>query len=343
MIQFTVEQIAQAVDGEILGHAALVIECLSQLDQASANALSFVREQAHATDWDLSDAGAVLATAGLTLTLPEGKAIVFVKDADLAMAKVLSLFAPQAALPALGIHPTAVIDPSAKIGEGARVGPYCVIGRDVQIGSGAVLHSAIHIMDRAVVGDDVTIYPHVVIREHSVLGHRVILHSGVVLGGDGFGYCASEDGQSIVKLPHIGNVILHDDVELGANTTVDRGKFASTVIGACTKIDNLCQIAHNVEIGCGCLIAAQAGIAGSTKIGNHVMMGGKCGVKDHVVIGDHVKLAGGSGVISDVPPKAIFSGMPAKDSKTHNREVYAVKKLPELMKELSKVRKQFKK
>lgn len=343
MTQFTTAQISDAVNGTLQGNPELLIDSLDQLAQATPSTLSFVRDQANATDWNLSSAGAILATQGIELSLPENKAIIYVQNADLAMAKVLELFAPPEIKPQPGIHPTAIIDPTAIIAKNAIIGPYCIIGKNVKIGEKTILHATINIMDDAALGNDTLIYPNVVIRERSIIGNNVILHPGVVIGADGFGYRASEDGKSIVKLPHIGNVILHDHVELGSNTTVDRGKFSATIIGAYTKIDNLCQIAHNVEIGQGCLIASGAGIAGSTKIGNNVMMGGTCGVKDNVTIGNNVKLAGRSGVVTDIPDNAIYSGMPAKDTKENFREIIALKKLPAAMKEINKLYKQFKK
>ena len=343
MTQFSTKKIAEAVNGTLQGNPDLLIDSLDQLAHATHNTLSFVRDQAKAGDWDLSNAGAILAPHDLELTLPENKAIIYVHNADLAMAKALELFSPPEVILNTGIHPTAIIDPTATIHESATVGPYCIINKNVKIGKNTILHNAITIMDNATLGNNTLIYPNVIIRERSIIGNHVILHPGVVVGGDGFGYRASEDGKSIVKLPHIGNAIIEDHVEIGANTTIDRGKFSATKIGAYTKIDNLCQIAHNVEIGQGCLIASFAGIAGSTKIGNNVMMGGNVGIKDNMIIGNNVKLAARSGVMHDIPDNSIFSGLPAKDTKENFREIIALKKLPEAMKELNKIYKQFKK
>jgi UDP-3-O-[3-hydroxymyristoyl] glucosamine N-acyltransferase len=207
-------------------------------------------------------------------------------------------------------HPNAVIDPSARLGDGVAVGPHAVIGRDVEIGARSVVHAGAIIMDRVVVGEDCVIYPRVTIREDCVLGHRVILQPGAVIGGDGYGFVLHEGRHR--KVPQLGNVVLADDVEVGANTTIDRGRFTATRVGRGTKIDNLVMVAHNVQIGEDCLIVAMTGISGSTRLGDRVTLAGQVGVTGHLNICSDVTVLGKSVVAKHVLRPGVYAGNPIR-------------------------------
>ena len=229
-----------------------------------------------------------------------------------------------------GIHKTAFIGNNVKLGKDVAVDAYAVIESGVEIGDGTVIYAHSYVGKQSKIGANCIIYPNVTIRENAKIGNRVIINPGCIIGSDGFGYELTPKGHA--KIPHIGDVIIEDDVELGACVTVDRAKIAHTIIGRGTKIDNLVQIAHNVTIGQNCIIVAQCGVSGSTKIGNNVMIGGQAGVVDHVEIGDNTMIGARSGVMKSVPPNTIVWGIPAKPIKKQKIIHILSSKLPELFK-----------
>jgi len=259
-----------------------------------------------------------------------------VKNPDLAFARVAERFNVAPARPPEGIHPSAVVAPDAAIGRGVAVGAYTVVEAGASVGDGTVLYPQVYVGQGARIGPGCVLYPQVVVRERCELGARVILHSGTVVGSDGFGYVTDRGVHT--KIPQIGIVVLEDDVEIGANVTIDRARFDRTIVGKGTKIDNLVQIAHNVVVGEGSLIAAQAGVAGSTRIGRYVMLGGQAGVTGHVTVGDQAAVTAQAGVSKDVPAGRIVSGEHAVDIKTHLRQLAALARLPELTGEIKKLR-----
>lgn len=212
--------------------------------------------------------------------------------------------------PAAGIHPSAVIAPSAKLGADISVGPFCVVGEDVEIGPNTVLHPHVVIYRGAKIGADCVIHSSAVVREHVVLGDNCLLQNGVVLGGDGFGYIPTPTGPE--RIPHVGTLIVEDSVDFGANSTADRATFGETRIGKFTKVDNLVLIAHNVKIGKRAFLCGQVGVSGSTTIGDDCILAGQVGVADHITIGNGAQIAGGAGVISNVPDGARWGGHPAQ-------------------------------
>jgi len=252
---------------------------------------------------------------------------VVVADPSQAFAAVIDAYGPRSPSIAVGIHPTAVIGDRAVIGRGVSIGPYAVIADGAQVGDRSVIYPHAYIGTAAAVGADCTIYPHASIRERCRVGDRVILHSGVVIGSDGFGYATVQGVHQ--KIPQVGIVVVEDDVEVGANTAIDRARFGTTRIGKGTKIDNLVQIAHNVDIGAHCLIVAQVGIAGSTRLGHHVTLGGQCGVTGHVHIGDHSMVTAKSGISKDVPPKTVMRGSPAQENSLGKAQEVAIRRLPQ--------------
>ncbi len=331
-LTLSTSEIASMVAGRLVGSADLAIDGVEQLDLAGPSELSFIRNQQHAGRWETSKAGAALVTDGVSIEPGEGRALIFVKSADLAMARMLEAFAPPVPEPQAGVHPSAVVDPSAELGEGVAVGPHCVIGPRVKIGSGTKLHAGVQIYDDSVVGS--VFWPGVVIRERCEVGDGCVFHSYVAVGADGFGYRPSEDGRGIVKIPQIGTVRIGRDVEIGAHTCVDRGKFSATTIGDQTKIDNLVQIGHNVQIGRCVIIAGSTALAGGVRVDDGAMVGGMVGVIDYIHIGAGAAVAGFGCVRRDVPAGQQVMGDPAKPMSQRLREVSALRRLPDLLKSL---------
>lgn len=331
---FTVSELAAKISGTIVGDASVTISGIEQIESAGAHQLTFIGGKKYIPLWETSRASAALVNQDLDIEPGPGRALIRVRNADLAMAEVLALFEPPAPVGAVGIHPDAIVDASAKIGEGVSVGAGCYVGAGVQIGAGTKLYPNVTVLDGTIIGAQCILWSGVVVRERCQIGYGCILQIGVSIGGDGFGYRPSADGRSLVKIPHIGTVVLGNGVEIGANSCVDRGKFSATTIGAGTKIDNLVQIGHNCRIGRCCVIAACTGVAGSVTMGDGVMVGGCVAIKDHVTIGSGAKIGGGSGITTDVPAGKTVVGYPADEHQQTLRQWAALKKLPELIRSL---------
>lgn len=306
-------EIAKLVGGELEGTADPDISGVAPLDRASASELSFVADRKYLRYLEQSSAGAILATETL---IPRGSTQlprIVVQDVHRAVGVLLAHFHPEEAL-APGIHPTAVIGRNAQIGENVRIGAYCVIG------------------DHCVVGADTWLYPQVTLYSKVALGERCIVHSGARIGSDGFGY-VFVDGRA-QKIPQVGGVVMGDDVEVGANTCIDRGSVGPTEIGDGVKIDNLVHIGHNVRIGDYTVIVAQVGVSGSTTVGKGVTLAGQAGLNGHINIGDGAVIGAQSGVFGDVPAGATYSGYPARPHREALRAQAALFKLPQLLKRL---------
>ncbi len=264
------------------------------------------------------------------MRLPEtwSRPALVVDDVELALAKVLPLFAAPIPRPLPGIHVTAHVANSAVVPADAAIGPHVIIGARTRLGSRCVLQANVVLSDDVVIGDDCQLFHGVVVRERVTIGNRVTIHAGSVIGMDGFGY--RWDGKQHVKIPHIGAVIVEDDVEIGSCVCVDRAKFGATRIGRGSKIDNLVQVGHNVQIGPHCIIVGQVGLAGSCKLGAGVVLGGQAAVRDHIQMGDGSMAAACSAVAQDVEPKMIVSGTPAIPHRQSLREQAALRQLPDL-------------
>ncbi|MEM1355582.1 MAG: UDP-3-O-(3-hydroxymyristoyl)glucosamine N-acyltransferase [Planctomycetota bacterium] len=338
-MSYTTQQIADRVGGTLFGPGDLAIRSLAEIDLAEPGQLTFIGDEKYADRWGACRASAVLVNRSIRLDRGEGRAIIAVDNADLAMAEVLAAFAPPTPRPELGVHPTAVIDPTATIGQGVRIGPYCVVHPHASIGDHTILHAGVNVFDHAVVGDGCELWTGTVIRDRCVLGDRCILHPHVVIGADGFGYRADLSGPSprLVKVPQIGIVRVGNEVEIGANTTIDRAKFDATVLGDGCKIDNLVQIGHNCRLGPMVVIAASCAVGGSCVLGMGVQMGGRACIADHIRVGDRARVVGGAAVINEVPPGETWGGMPAKRMQVMWREEVAVRKLPGLLRRLKKM------
>lgn len=317
----------------VVGAMPDIITGIASLETAKAGELSFLGNTKYRKQVGISKASVILVPEDFPEGPQEGQAFLYVKNPSLALAQVCGhLEKKLLPSPAAGIHPTAVIAPDARIAATATVGPFCVVESGVTIGERTVLTAHVYVGLRSKIGEDCLIFPRVTLYHDTILGNRVRIHAGVVVGSDGFGYETA--GGVHHKVPQIGNVEIEDDVEIGANTAIDRARFATTRIRSGSKIDNLVQLAHNVEVGRHCLIAAQTGISGSTTLGNYVVMGGQSAAAGHIHIGDQTMVGGQSGVSKDLPPKSFVSDSPAYDFKEYYRIEAHKRRLPEYVKRI---------
>jgi len=324
-VKITVAQLAQELQGDVIGDGLTMLTGFAPADTAKSGDLTFAENEEFFGKAEQSAATAILVDGPFTSA---GKALIRVKNARIGFARALPLFFPEKKY-APGIHPSAVVASSAEIDPTAHLGPFCCVGENVKIAARAVLQGGNHIGDNSVIGEDTNLFPRVTLYPRTQIGQRVRIHAGSVIGSDGYGYVF--DGGSHRKVPQVGLVIIHDDVEIGANVTIDRGALGPTVIGQGTKIDNLVQIAHNVTIGENCLVIAQVGIAGSTKIGSYTTLAGQVGIAGHLEIGDKVIVAAQSGVMNDIPDGGKWLGSPAQPDRQTKRQWLAVQQLPELI------------
>jgi UDP-3-O-[3-hydroxymyristoyl] glucosamine N-acyltransferase len=318
-------EIAAAIGGTVEGDPELPIGGVCGIEDAAPGTIVRVEHLRYLEAAISSPASALLTDRSLG---PVTKACIRVDNVRLAFARCLELFSSEE-LPAPGVDPTAVIGAGTELGEDCSIGAYVVLGRRVRLGAGVILHPHVILGDDVEVGAGSVLYPRVVLYPKTVLGSRVRIHAGAVIGADGYGYVWT--GERHHRIPQIGRVRIGDDVEVGANTTIDRATTGETVIGAGTKIDNLVQIAHNVQTGEHCLIIAQVGIAGSARLGSGVVLAGQAGIKDHVTIDDGAQVGGGAAVWGDQKAGAVISGQPARPHREEIRIQAALGQLPELL------------
>lgn len=317
---------------ELEGDPGIEIARAASIQAAGPGDLTFLANTKYAGSLRTTRASAVIAAPEIS-----GAPCAVLRTANpyLAFARAIGLLHPEPA-PTPGVHPTAVVAPDALLDEGVSVGPYAVIGQGAHIGARSVLHAHVIVGPGATIGPDCRLYPRVSIRERVVIGARCVLQDGAVVGSDGFGFAHRDDGTH-ERIPQVATVVIEDDVEIGANTTIDRPAVGETRIRQGTKIDNLVQIAHGVLVGANSLLAAQVGIAGSTVIGESVMLGGQVGVTGHVTVGDRVRASAKTGITGNVPPDAYITGYPHMDN-LEWRKAYAVfRRLPEMRKQLGEL------
>lgn len=331
----TVKEIAKHIHGKVVGDGDVEIKSLSGIKEARPGDITFVANSKYFPLVEKTKASAIICPEDFTA---EGQTLIQTGNPSLSFAKVVPLFMEESPPPAPGIHPTAIIGPGAVLGKDISVGPYTVIEREARIGDRTIIGSHCFIGYRVSVGQDSLFYPNVSVRERVTIGNRVIVHCGTVIGSDGFGF-VNIDGRH-EKIPQVGTVDVCDDVEIGANVTIDRARFDKTVIGAGTKIDNLVQIAHNVRIGEHCLIVAQVGISGSDIIEDRVILAGQAGLAGHLTVGEGAVVAAQAGVVSSIPPHTMVSGYPAKPHQTAKRINACVQRLPVYIKKISELQKQ---
>ncbi len=330
---FTTAEIAKLVGGEVVGDASATLKSFAPAERAQPGDLTFAENEDYFVRAEQSAATAIIAEKRFSSAK---KILIRVPNARVAFAKALALFFPEPRF-AAGIHPSAVVAKSAKIDPTAHIGPHCAVGERVKIGANSVLQGGNFIGDDSKLGGDVNLFQNVTIYPRTEIGSRVRIHAGTVIGSDGFGYVL--DAGAHRKVPQIGNVVIGDDVEIGANVTIDRGALGSTVIGKGTKIDNLIMIAHNVEIGEHCIVIAHVGISGSTKLGNYVILAGQVGIAGHLKIGNQVTVAAQSGVMHDIPDGEKWLGSPAQPDRQTKRQMIAIQHLPELLRRVAELEK----
>jgi UDP-3-O-[3-hydroxymyristoyl] glucosamine N-acyltransferase len=324
-MKFTLKEIAEFINGDLVGDPDIIITGISGIKEAKEGDIAFLANSKYDSLMYTTKASAVITSKDVTNF---SKALIKTDNPSLAFAKVVSLVAPAEIRHPKGIDSTAVISPTAKLGRNVSIGAYTIIGDEVIIDDETIIYGGCYIGYQTKIGRKCLIYPHVAIRERIEIGNRVIIHSGAVIGSDGFGFAAVKGIQE--KIPQIGTVVIEDDVEIGANVTIDRARFDKTVVGKGTKIDNLVQIAHNVVIGKNCIIVSQAGISGSTILGEGVILAGQAGLVGHIHIGEGAVVAAQAGVTKSVPPYTKVSGYPAKPHREAKRVNACLQRLPQL-------------
>jgi UDP-3-O-[3-hydroxymyristoyl] glucosamine N-acyltransferase len=322
------------VDGRFEGDPSIQVTGVAPLSQAGETELGFLAQRRYLRDLPETRARALLVAEALADQAMDVPARVVVKDPHGALPRLLDYFYPAPSI-SPGIHPTAILGPGVRLGREATVGPYAVLGADVVLGDRVRVGAHSVVGDDCSVGDDSILHPQVVLYRGTKIGARVILHSGTRLGVDGFGYVPAQKG--IQKVPQVGACVVEDDVEIGANSCVDRGSIGRTIVGPFTKLDNLVHLAHNVRVGRGVLMAAMTGVAGSVDIGDGVMTGGQAGISGHLSLGAGARVAAQGGVIGDVPAGATVSGYPARDHREYLRAMGSVFRLPETLKRIKEL------
>ncbi|AWG22403.1 UDP-3-O-(3-hydroxymyristoyl)glucosamine N-acyltransferase [Flavobacterium faecale] len=326
MKSYSILEINEVLKGEILGNTNQNITAPEQLEVATNTEISFIGSLKYEKLWASSNACAAVVNQDITIEPGDNRAFIKVKNADLAMSQVLELFASPMPAFEVAIHPTAVVDKTAVISNGAKIGAGCYIGPNVTIGENSTIYPNVTILDDSTIGNDTVIWSGAVVRERCHIGHHCIIHPNATIGADGFGFRPCPE-RGLVKIPQIGNVIIGNNVEIGANTCIDRGKFSSTVLGDGCKIDNLVQIGHNSKLGRFCIMAGNSGLAGSVTLGNGVIIGGSASIKDHTTIGDGATVGAGSGVTGDIAAGKTMLGYPAVEARDALKQWAILKRL----------------
>ena len=329
---YTVRQLAEIVEGSVRGDGDVVISGVAEVSQALSDQATWISNPKYARKLPDSKAGVALIPEDFG---PTPMSAVLCRNIERSVARLLGAFAPPLPRPGPGIHPLATVHETSQIGPDSAIGPCAVIEADVRIGASCAIHAGVYIGRGSTIGDDCVLWPNAVVREGCTLGSRVILHPNAVIGADGLGFYYDEGRHN--KVPHIGGVILEDDVEIGACACVDRAKFGCTVVGRGTKIDNLVQIAHNAQLGSHCVVAALSGIAGSVHVGDYCLFGGRSGVTDNVMIGRKARVMACSVAIKDVPDGKTVSGFPAREHVEELRARAWLRRTPALARQIEDI------
>ena len=336
-MEITAKQIAGFIQGRVEGDENAIVNTFAKIEEGKAGAISFLSNPKYLHYIYETESSVVLINEDVVLEKSVKPTLIRVKNAYESVAKLLQLY--QSMQPKkTGIDPLAFVSPSAKVGEGCYIGAFAFVGDNVEIGNHTQIYPHSVIEDGAKIGDDCLIYPNVSVYHGCRLGNRVTIHSGTVIGADGFGFAPTAEGYD--KIPQIGNVVIEDDVEIGANTCVDRSTMGSTVVHKGVKLDNLVQIAHNVEVGENTVMSAQVGIAGSTKVGSWCMFGGQAGFAGHIKVGDKTFVGAQCGVNSSLKGNETVIGSPAMDAKQFFKSSVLFRKLPEIYKQMNEMQKE---
>ncbi|MEA3328826.1 MAG: UDP-3-O-(3-hydroxymyristoyl)glucosamine N-acyltransferase [Candidatus Omnitrophota bacterium] len=332
----TLKEITEIIAGKLDGDSGIVINGVSGIKEANQGEITFIANSRYRSLAEQTRASAIILSKNLQVktNIP----LIRTENPSFAFAKVLGVFSEsKISHPAVGIHPSAVIGKNVKLGSNLAIQAHTMIEDNVEIGDEVIIYAGVYIGKGSRIGSNTVLYPHVSVREGVTIGNRVIIHNGTVVGSDGFGYIALENIQH--KIPQVGRVIIEDDVEIGANVTIDRARFNKTIIGRGTKIDNLVQIAHNVIIGANSTIVAQTGISGSTVIGKNVILAGQAGVVGHITIGDNCIVGAQAGVSKSLINGSQVVGSPARPFSLAKRMNVCMKRLPEIFKRVAALEK----
>ncbi len=335
-MEFTAQQIAGLINGRVEGNPDAKISTFAKIEEGKAGAISFLANAKYVNYIYETESSVVLIDEAMELDKPVNATLIRVKSAYEAVAKLMQMY--ESMKPKMkGISDLAFIDPTAKIGEDCYIGPFVAIGPNVTVGNGCVLHPHVTIGKNASVGNNTEIYSNAVIYHDCKVGSNCILHAGCVVGADGFGFAPSEGGYD--KIPQIGIVTIEDNVEIGANTCIDRSTMGSTYVRKGVKLDNLVQIAHNTDIGANTVMSSQVGVAGSTKVGEWCMFGGQVGIAGHITIGDRVQLGAQSGVPGSLKSDQSLIGTPPTTLTNYFRSQAVVKRLPDMYRQMNEMQK----
>lgn len=336
-MEFSAQQIANVLGGTVEGNPEVKVNNFSKIEEGRPGTLTFLANPKYEHFIYKTEASIVLVNNDFTPTEPIKATLVKVANAYTSLAILLNMVEKSKEKKA-GVDATAFIAVSASVGDDCYIGNFAYIGENVTMGKNCRIYPSVYVGDNVAIGDNCTLYPHVTIYDGCLIGNNCILHAGAVIGSDGFGF--APEGDNYKKIPQLGNVILEDDVEIGANTTIDRAVMDSTIIRRGVKLDNLVQIAHNVEVGENTVMAAQVGIAGSVKIGSHCMFGGQAGLSGHIHVADHVVFGAQCGVISDVKEATTLLGAPAINAKAFMRSSAIFGRLPDMYREIGQMQRE---
>jgi UDP-3-O-[3-hydroxymyristoyl] glucosamine N-acyltransferase len=338
-MEFTVAEIAQKLSAEVVGNPEAIIKTVCKIEEGVPGGLSFLANPKYTHYIYETRATAVIVNKSFEPERPVSATLIKVQDAYLAFASLLQLYNTLKSKKS-GISPQAYVSPKAKVGQNVYIGEFASIGDNAKIGDNVQIYPQVFVGDNVVIGDDTVLYAGVKIYAECVVGNQCIIHAGAVIGADGFGFASQEN--SFLKIPQIGNVVIEDNVEIGANSCVDRATMGSTYIRKNAKLDNLVQIAHNVDVGEASAFAAQCGVAGTTKIGNNCLFGGKTAINGHITIGNNVRVGACSGILTSVNDDEILFGSPAIPLRDEQKLIILRRKLPELYDRVKKLEKEIK-